>query len=218
MTDDAIRVLIVDDHPMFRDGLRSLLESTAGFDVTGEAATGAEAVDLAAELQPDIVVMDLNMPGMNGVEATRAISDAAPRSAVLVLTMLENDDSVFATLRAGARGYILKSAAPVEITRAVQSVARGEAIFSPAVADRISAFFASAPRTPATTAFPQLTDREREVLGLIAAGRDNRRIARDLGIQPKTVRNHVSNVFTKLHVADRAQAIIQAREAGLGEL
>ncbi|GAA2367424.1 response regulator transcription factor [Nonomuraea africana] len=209
-----IRVLIVDDHPVFRSGLRGLL-SALDIEVAGEAKDGAEAVRLAAELQPDVVVMDLHMPGGNGVDATRTITRVSPRIGVLVLTMFHDDDSVFAAIRAGARGYLLKEAGVEEISRAVQAVAAGEAIYGPGIARRVLGFFAGMAE-PARTAFPELTEREREVLELIAQGRNNNEIASILFLSSKTIRNHVSNIFMKLHVADRAQAIIRAREAGLG--
>ena len=210
---ETVRVLVVDDHPVFRDGLRALLASAAGVEIAGEAATGQDAVDAAAALQPDVVLMDLHLPGLNGIEATRAIVAASPHIAILILTMLEDDDSVFAAMRAGARGYLLKGAAQDEILRAIEAVASGEAIFGPVIAARVIEYF-SARRPPEP--FPDLTDREREVLELIAQGASNPEIARHFVLSPKTVRNHVSNIFTKLQVADRAHAIVRAREAGLG--
>ncbi|MBA9004254.1 MULTISPECIES: response regulator transcription factor [Thermomonospora] len=211
---EAIRVLITDDHPVFRQGLQNLLEAL-GIEVVGQAESGPDAVRLAAELQPDVVVMDLHMPGGNGIEATRTITRTSPRIGVLVLTMFRDDDSVFAAMRAGARGYLLKESGAEEIARAVRAVAAGEAIYGPEIARRVLTYFADMP-DPKQTAFPELTDREREVLQLIAQGRSNSDIAQTLFLSPKTVRNHVSNIFMKLHVADRAQAIVLAREAGLG--
>jgi DNA-binding NarL/FixJ family response regulator len=208
----TVTAVIADDHPLFRDGLRALLAATPGFEVVGEAETGDEAVAACLSLQPDVVVMDLHMPRVSGIEAIRRITQASPHIGVLVLTMLEDDDSLFAALRAGAHGYVLKGAAQDDIIRAVQSVARAEAIFGPQVAARMTAYFARAPQA-SLTAFPQLTEREREILGLIADGHNNSAIAQRLSIQTKTVRNHVSNIFAKLHVADRAQAIVRAREA-----
>jgi DNA-binding NarL/FixJ family response regulator len=209
------RVLIADDHPLFRDGLRKLIESAAEMNLVGEATTGAEAVELALELQPDVVVMDLHMPDMNGIEATRRIVETSPHVGVLVLTMFQDDDSVFAAMRAGARGYLLKGSDHDETLRAIRAVAAGDAIFGPAIAERLIAFFASGASGP-PAAFPELTEREREVLELVAQGASNAGIAATLTLSQKTVRNHVSNIFTKLRVADRAQAVIRAREAGLG--
>ncbi len=208
------RVLIADDHPAFRAGLRFLLES-ADIDVVGEAATGLEAVALTHELRPEVVLMDLRMPGLNGIEATSRLVAAAPDLGVIVLTMFEQDESLFAAMRAGARGYLLKGADRDEIVRAVIAVQAGEALFGAAVARRLISFFGSA-ETAAATAFPQLTTREREVLELIAAGRPNAAIADDLVLSLKTVRNHVSSIFAKLRVADRAAAVIKARDAGMG--
>jgi DNA-binding NarL/FixJ family response regulator len=208
-------VLVADDHPLFRDGLRRLIESSPDVELVGESATGTEAVDLALELQPDVVVMDLRMPQMNGIEATRAIVEASPHIGVLVLTMFDDDDSVFAAMRAGARGYLLKGSGQRETLRAIQAVAAGEAIFGPAIANRMIAFFASGRFEPAQ-AFPDLTRRESEILELLAEGKNNAAIARSLSLSEKTVRNHVSNIFTKLRVVDRAHAIIRARDAGVG--
>jgi DNA-binding NarL/FixJ family response regulator len=216
MNPEPLRVLVADDHPLFRDGLRSALASHGDAEVVGEAATGDAAITSALELQPDVVVMDLQMPGANGIEATRRIIEASPHIGVLVLTMFEDDDSVFAAMRAGARGYLLKGAGQDEIARAVRAVAAGEAVFGPAVAQRLMDFFASQPSGP-PPAFPDLTEREREILELVAQGESNQSIARRLFLSQKTVRNHVSNIFTKLQVADRAQAIVRAREAGLGQ-
>jgi DNA-binding NarL/FixJ family response regulator len=212
---EPLRVLIADDHPLFRDGLRALLASAPDTEVIGEAASGSEAIERALELQPDVVVMDLHMPEVNGIEATRRVVESSPHVGVLVLTMFEEDDSVFAAMRAGARGYLLKGSDHDETLRAIRAVGSGEAIFGAAIAERLMAFFASAPSV-LPQAFPELTDREREVLELIARGETNAAIASRLSLSQKTVRNHVSNVFTKLRVADRAQAIVRAREAGLG--
>lgn len=208
-------MLIVDDHPMFRYGLASLLGSHPDLQVAGEAQTGREAVTMAVELQPDVVVMDLNLPELDGVEATRRITAAAPHVGVLVLTMLEDDDTVFAAIRAGALGYYLKGAGHEEIVRAIRVVGDRQAVYGPAIADRILAYFSRVPRS--ATAFPQLTEREVEVLRLVAGGLNNAEIARRLALSTKTVRNHVSNIYAKLHVADRAQVIVRAREAGLGD-
>jgi DNA-binding NarL/FixJ family response regulator len=211
---DAVRVLVVEDHPLFRKGVVALLESVPEFAVAGVATTGEEAVTQAAALRPDVVLMDLQLPGISGIEATRTIVAADPEVRVLVLSLFEDDDSVFLALRAGARGYVLKDADEEELTGAVRAVARGEAIFSQTVAGRVLAFFAQPRETP--KAFPELTDREREILGLIARGRPNPAIARELFLSPKTVANYVSAIFAKLQVADRAEAMIRAREAGLG--
>jgi DNA-binding NarL/FixJ family response regulator len=216
VTVDPIRVLIVDDHPIFREGMSSLLESVPGFEVIGDASSGEEAVRLAAEATPDVVLMDIGMPTMNGIEATRALLDVCPSARVVVLTMYEEAESVFAALRAGARGYLLKDAQSEDITRAIEAVVRGDAIFGPAVAERLAAFFqpGSAARPPAP--FPELTARETEVLGLISRGMTNQEMAAHFGVSLKTIQNHVSNVLGKLHVVDRTQAAIRGREAGLG--
>jgi len=211
---ETLRILVAEDHPLFRKGMISLLSSVPDFEVIGEAATGEEAVARASELQPDVILMDLQMPGMGGMEATRRILQESPSVRVLVVTLLEDDDSVFMALRAGARGYILKDADEEEMVGAIRAVGRGEAIFSPNVAERVLAFFAS-PKAPPQV-FPTLTDREREILNLIAQGHPNPSIAKQLHLSTKTVGNYVSNIFTKLQVADRAQAIIRAREAGMG--
>lgn len=213
---ERIRVLIADDHPLFRDGLRVLLEAADGFEVVGEAMTGEEAVTAMASLQPDVALMDINMPGVNGIEATRRIVQAEPRAQVLMLTMLEDDDSVFAALRAGARGYLLKGARRDEALRAIRAVANGEAIFGPAIAQRMALYFAARRPPAAAFPFPELTEREREVLDLIAQGRSNAQIADELVVSLKTVRNYVSTIFNKLQVADRAQAMDVARHKGLG--
>ena len=214
--EDSLRVLIADDHPIFRDGIRALLASVPDFEVVGEAATGEAAIVKAATLQPDVVLMDLQMPGIGGVEATRQILFASPHIRVLIVTMFEDDYSVFTAMRAGARGYIIKGANSTDMLRAIRAVGSGEAIFSPAIAVRLMNFFAAPrPAIPAQT-FPELSVREREILDLIAQGASNSDIATKLVLSPKTVRNHVSNIFSKLQVADRAQAIIRGREAGLG--
>ncbi|GAA3445158.1 response regulator [Planomonospora venezuelensis] len=212
------RVLLADDHPVYRDGLRMMLASTGAVDVVATAADGAEAVVLAGRLRPDVVVMDLQMPGLGGIEATRRIVSAHPGTGVLVLTMHDDDESVFAAMLAGARGYLVKGADQGEILRAITAVASGEAIFGPALAGRVTAYFArlATLRPTVEEPFPQLTAREREVLDLIAAGLPNRAIAERLVLSPKTIRNNVSNVLAKLQVADRAEAIIRARDAGLG--
>ena len=212
-----IRILIADDHPLFRAGLRALLESIPDTEVAGEAATGEEAVEAAVALVPDVVVMDINMPGLNGIDATRRIVDASEDVKVLVMTMHDDDEAVFAAIRAGARGYQLKGAAQDETLRAIRSVANGEAIFGPGIADRLQRFLATPPALDPTQAFPQLTDRELEILQLLAERRTNAEIAAQLFLSQKTVRTYVSAIFAKLQVADRAEAGLLARAAGLGE-
>lgn len=213
---ECLRVLVVDDHPVFRAGLRALLESMPDTEVVGEAASGSDAIEQALAHQPDIVVMDLDLPDVSGIEATRRIVSTSPHIGVLVLTMLGDDDSVFAAMRAGARGYLLKGDDQDEIRRAIAAVGSGEAIFGPPIANRLIDYLSSPRAGIPADVFPGLTDRERQVLDLIAQGRANPAIAAQLGISAKTVRNHVSNIFNKLQVADRAQAIVRAREAGLG--
>jgi DNA-binding NarL/FixJ family response regulator len=212
---DRIRVLIADDHPVFRDGLHALVEAAPDLDFVGEATTGIEAVDLAASGRPAVILMDLRMPELSGIEATRRILEADPTVGILIVTMSEDDESLFAAMRAGARGYIPKDAERGEILSAIRAAAVGEAVFGASIARRVAEFFA-APRSSAAEPFPDLTERENEVLELIAQGRSNGDIAGRLGITSKTVRNHVANVFNKLQVADRSQAIVRAREAGLG--
>jgi DNA-binding NarL/FixJ family response regulator len=213
---DPLHILIADDHPLVRKGLRAVLSPCSDLEVIAEASTGEEAAQLAAELQPDVVLMDLQMPGGSGIAATREILATGPHIRILVVTLFEDDDSVFTALRAGARGYVLKDADEEELVQAIRAVGRGEAIFSPAVATRILAYFASPRPAAPPQVFPELTDREREVLTLIAQGASNPAIARQLTLSPKTVGNYVSNIFSKLQVADRAEAIVRAREAGLG--
>ena len=213
---ETIRVLLVDDHPVFRHGLRALLASLGIVDVVGEGASGEDAVELARQLRPDVVVMDLHMPGLGGVNATRRITAAMPGIGVLVLTMFDDDDSVFAAMRAGARGYVVKGADTPDVIRAITAVAEGEAIFGPSVATRVLAFLTRPLSAYDQQRFPELTSRERETLDLLAAGCSNTEIARRLYLSPKTVRNNVSSIFTKLQVADRAHAIVRARAAGLG--
>ncbi|HEX6305079.1 MAG TPA: response regulator transcription factor [Anaerolineales bacterium] len=214
---DITRIIVADDHTLFRDGLKALFESIPDVEVIGEADTGEATIEKAAGLQPDVILMDIQMPDMNGIEATRNIIRTSPHIGVIIVTMFEDDDSVFAAMRAGARGYILKGADQEEMLRAIRAVANGEALFGPDIATRLMNYFSAPKPDVASQAFPELTDRERQVLELIAQGFNNRRIARHLTISEKTVRNHVSNIFNKLQVADRAQAIIRARKAGMGE-
>lgn len=211
-----LRVVVADDHRLFRDGVRALLGSIEGIEVVGEAATGDEAVDLALRLEPDVVLMDVQMPGTNGLEATRRLLAARPGIGVVVVTMFEDDDLVFAAMRAGARGYVLKGAGQEQLMRAVEAVAHGEALYHPRIAERMRRFFQMARRDLPMNVFPDLTEREREVLDLIAEGSGNAAIARRLGISAKTVRNHVSNVLGKLQATDRTQAALKARAAGFG--
>jgi len=223
----AIQILIADDHVFYREGVRALLSNVPDIQVLGEASTGEEAVTRTAELLPDIILMDLKMPGMNGIEATRRIMQAHPDMGVLVITMFDDDDSVFAAMRAGARGYLLKDADREELVRAITAVKRGEAIFSPAIAQRMIQYFSvfrsspGSPRQPENSRqsgeFAELTEREREILDLIAQGHNNAAIANRLVLSVKTVQNYVSNILTKLQVADRSQAIVRARQAGFGQ-
>lgn len=212
---EALRILIADDHPLFRHGIREFLNLAHELEVVGEATSGEEVVTQAEVLQPDVILMDVNMPGVNGLEATRRILHDYPHIRILVVTMFEDDATVFAAMRAGARGYILKDAEKENILRAIQAVANGEAIFSPSIATRLIDFFATQTSTLPKEIFPSLTEREREILQLIGRGQSNADIARELSLSPKTVYNYVSNILSKLQVADRAQAIIRAREAGL---
>jgi len=211
-----IRIVLADDHPVFRDGLRALIDRSPDLELVGEAATGPEAVAVAAANNPSVILMDIRMPGMTGIEATRQILQAQPDARILVLTMSEDDDSLFAAMRAGARGYLPKDADSEDLVRAIRAVAVGDVIFGESIATRLQSFFRADRGRPASDPFPELTDREDEVLELIARGRSNGEIARRLEISDKTVRNHVANIFNKLHVADRSQAIVRAREAGLG--
>jgi DNA-binding NarL/FixJ family response regulator len=219
---NAIRILIADDHPVFRFGLRALLNAMPDTEVVGEVTSGEEIIALAGSVRPDVILMDINMPGVNGIEATRRIRETNPDIRILMVTMLE-DDSVFAAMRAGARGYVVKGAEPTEILRAIRAIADGEAIFSPGIAERLMHYFATPPApvsgatwSAETPVFPELTEREREVLVLIAQGLTNNAIAERLVLSPKTIRNYITEIFSKLQVADRAQAIIRARNAGLG--
>jgi DNA-binding NarL/FixJ family response regulator len=218
---DAIRLLIVDDHALFREGLRALFSAIGDIELVGEAISGQEADRLVEELQPDVILMDIDMPGMSGVDATRSILCKSPSTGIVMVTMLEDDASIFSAMRAGARGYVLKGAQPDELLQTIRAVASGQVLFGPAIANRMMRFFneqtarfkASRPEE----AFPGLTPRELEVLELIAQGDKNGDIAEKLVISDKTVRNHITNIFSKLQVADRAQAIIKARDAGLAD-
>jgi DNA-binding NarL/FixJ family response regulator len=210
------RILLVDDHPLFRDGVRAALAGAEDLEVVGEAEDVAGAVALAAELGPDVVLMDLGLPDGSGIDATRAILAASPSVRVLVMTMTSDDEAVVAAMRAGARGFVVKGSGRADLLRSVRSVADGQAVFGADVADRLTAYFSSLASVPGRDAFPQLTEREREVLELMARGFDNRRIARELFLSDKTVRNHVSNVMAKLDAEDRAEAVLRARNAGLG--
>jgi DNA-binding NarL/FixJ family response regulator len=216
MADPVIRVVLADDHPVVRGGLRALLESLPAYEVVGEAVDGEAAVREVQLNKPDVVLMDVQMPEVDGLEATRRIRAATPDVAVLVLTMFDDDDTVFAAMKAGAQGYLLKGAEQGEIDRAIRAVVAGEAIFGPGVAARVLQHFSDPPSVPDDVPFPQLTDREREVLDLVAAGRRNAAIAEELFLSPKTVANHISSIFAKLAVTDRSAAIIRARDEGLG--
>lgn len=210
-----IRVAVADDHPVVRDGLRALFDSLSDMELVAEAGTGREAIRVAVTTRPDVLVMDLRMPDVDGIAATAEITRGAPEVAVLVLTMFDDDESVFAAMRAGARGYLVKGASQEEISRAITAVAAGGAVFGPGVARRVLGYF-SAPPAMSGQPFPDLTTREREVLDLIAAGLTNAAIANRLGLAGKTVGNHISTIFAKLQVATRAEAIVRARDAGMG--
>lgn len=211
---EPLTILIADDHPVFRKGLRALLASMPAVVLAGEATSGEDAIRLAEQLQPDVILMDLQMPGGGGLPAIRQIVQTSPHIRILVVTMFQDDDSVFAALKAGARGYVLKDMDDEDIMRAILVVGSGEAIFSPEIAERMIKFFSTRPALPVEL-FPELTNSERNVLAMMAQGINNDEIARNLSFSNKTVRNYVSNIFSKLQVADRAQAIVKAREAGL---
>ena len=214
-----IQVVIVDDHPVFRDGLAMLLSSMDGIEVVATAGDGRAGIDAIAEAQPDVVVMDVQMPELDGIAATREITATQPHIGVLVLTMSNDEETVFAAMRSGARGYLLKGAAQSEIRQAIDMVASGGLVFGTEIARRVNEFFINGPSANVPElAFPQLTAREREILDLLAAGRSNAQIAQTLYLSPKTVRNNTSNIFTKLQVADRAEAIVRARDSGMGRL
>jgi DNA-binding NarL/FixJ family response regulator len=214
--ESTIRIVIADDHGVVREGLRAVLGSEPDMEVVGEAATGKEVLERATEARPDVILMDIQMPDLNGIEATRRILEVNPEVGVVVLTMFEDDDSVFSAMRAGARGYVLKGAPPSEILKVLRAVAGGEAHFGPEIARRLMSFFSVPEAASPEESFPELTSREREILDLIARGHTNTKIAARLFVSPKTVGNHISHIFTKMQVADRAHAIIRAREAGLG--
>ncbi len=216
MTAGVIRVVIADDHPVFREGLAGLVDAMPGLRVVGKAGSGAEAIAVAAAEQPDVLVMDLHMPGMNGIEATSRVVREQPGTAVLVLTMLEDDTSVFAALQAGARGYLLKESTPEEIERAIRAVTAGDVLLDASVARRVLRSLPAAPCAPAAPPFPELTPREREILELMARGLTNPAIAARMFLSEKTIRNYVSMIFAKLHVESRAAAVSAARDAGLG--
>lgn len=215
MNSNTVHLLIADDSRAARTGLKALLKTVADIRLVGEATGGDEAIRLAERLQPDVILMDLHMPDVNGIEATRQIVPTSPHIAVLVLTMVDDDDAVFAAMQAGARGYLLKGASRSEMLRAIRDVAGGAAIFSPAIARRMMNYFNKIRKQPAAHAFPELTPRETEVLTLMAQQRSNQEIAGTLSLSPKTVRNYTSNIFAKLQVADRTGAILKARDAGL---
>lgn len=218
MTGEMLRVLLVDDHPLFREGLGDIIATMPGVEVAAEAADGEEAVARAREVAPDLVIMDLHMPGVNGIEATRRIVAERPGTAVLVLTMLENDESVVSALRAGARGYIVKGSSRAEIARAIGAVAGGDVLLGPAVGSKVLGLFSQgADRGGRVVPFPELTDRELEVLELVARGLANGVIATRLHLSEKTIRNSVSTIFTKVGVASRAELIARARDAGMGQ-
>jgi len=215
-----IRVLIADDHALFREGVHAILKSVPDIEIVGEAGTGQEAITLASDLKPDVILMDIQMPDLNGVEATQQILKTRPDVGIIIVTMLEDDDSLFSAMRAGARGYVLKGADKAEMLKSIRAAAEGEALFGPAIASRLLNFFhdnSSQLRNESIpTPFPELTEREREILACIARGDTNTEIANQLTISLKTVRNHVSSIFNKLQVPNRTQAAIRARDAGLG--
>ena len=216
-TAPVLRVLVAEDHPVYRDGLRALLESAPGISCAGEARNGDEVLAIAESLEPDVILMDIQLPGRNGIEATRAILRARPQTAILMLTMFDDDESLFSAMQAGARGYLLKDVQGADLLRAIDTVGHGGAVFGPGVARRISAFFAAGSSGARARPFPELTDRERQVLDRMARGEGNAIIANRLGLSLKTVRNYASTIFDKLMVATRAEAIVRAREAGMGD-
>jgi DNA-binding NarL/FixJ family response regulator len=214
---ELINVMFADDHPFFREGLRTLLSSIPDMNIVGEAGSGGDAILIASMKQPDVILMDLKMPGLNGIEATRKIIETSPQMGVIVLTMFDDDDSVFSAMKAGARGYLLKGAGQEETVRAIRAVKNGEAIFSQSIAKRLMNYFMTIkPKGAVNPPLPELTNREREILTLISKGLNNNELAAKLVLSPKTVRNHITNIFSKLQVADRAEAISRAKDAGLG--
>jgi DNA-binding NarL/FixJ family response regulator len=214
-----IKLMIADDHKLFREGLKALFAVTDDIEIVAEAEDGDSALKKCTELQPDVILMDINMPGLNGIHATQQIVEMFPQIGIIMLTMLEDDASVFNAMRAGARGYLLKGADPQEVLSVIRAVAEGQALFGPAIAMRLMNYFRELSLRPSSpqlhTPFPELTERELEVLRLISQGLNNQEIAQKLVLSPKTVRNHITNIFSKLQVADRAQAIVRAREAGV---
>jgi DNA-binding NarL/FixJ family response regulator len=214
---DPIHILIADDQAITRSGLRTLLESVPDLEIVGEATNGAEVIELAASLQPDVILMDLRMPGINGIEATRRIHRASPHIGILVVTIFADDTSVFPAIRAGARGYLLKDTDQAELVQAITTVARGGVIFSPGIAHKVLQYLSAPPPNVPKQAFDELTNRERDVLDLIARGYTNAEIAERLGLSPKTVSNNISNVLLKLQAVDRAKLMLLALEAGLGQ-
>lgn len=212
-----IKLMIADDHKLFREGIKALLAITDDIEIIGEAEDGETALKQVRELEPDVILMDINMPGQNGIRVTEQIMEKYPQTRIIMLTMLEDDVSIFHAMRAGARGYLLKGADPQEVLSVIRAVAEGQALFGPAIATRLMNYFKELSAKPGVpgTPFPELTEREVEVLHLIAQGLNNQEIAQKFVLSPKTVRNHITNIFSKLQVADRAQAIVRAREAGL---
>lgn len=215
---ETIRILIADDQTITRSGLRNLLADEAGIEIVGEARNGEEAIDLAVSLQPDVILMDLRMPGVNGIEATRRIHRASPHISMLVLTVFEDDTSVFPAIRAGARGYLLKNTEPDELLRAIRTVATGGAIFSPGIAQKVLGYLTAPTPHPSSDIFDELAPREREILELIAKGKTNSEIASTLTLSPKTVSNYISNVLLKVHATDRAKLMLMALESGMGQV
>jgi DNA-binding NarL/FixJ family response regulator len=222
MTENTIRLLIVDDHTLFREGLQAIFLSVSDIEVVGEAASGENAIQQAEILKPDVILMDIQMADMNGIEASKRILETLPETKIIMLTMLEDSESLFAAMVAGARSYVLKGADKAEVLKTIRAVADGEVLFGAAIAHRVTDYFRNLSAVIYSTCisskpFPDLSERELEVLDLIARGFNNHEIAGQLHVTVKTVSNHISNIFSKLHVADRAQAIIKAREAGLGK-